>query len=205
MSHFAVAVFTKKKPTEYLIDEMLEPFWEGDGSQDENWPNFIKSADDDYYYNPDAKWDWYVIGGRWQNRLKVKEGCEYFNLNTSIHAQDVPGWTNTCHVSSIDFEGMRAKKLEDLTPYEKVAKEGWWKEEYFRKMYPTEAEYIERETTFTTYAVLTPDGEWIALGEMGWWGFSSDTPEEQREWDRNYHKFFEQFADCYITVVDCHI
>ena len=80
-----------------------------------------------------------------------------------------------------------------------------YRESYIKECYPTEAEYIERETMFKTYAVLTPDGEWIAPGEMGWFGFSSDTPEEQREWDRNYHKFFEQFADCYITVVDCHI
>lgn len=25
------------------------------------------------YYNPDAKWDWYEIGGRWSNALKVKK------------------------------------------------------------------------------------------------------------------------------------
>lgn len=25
--------------------------------------------------NPNAKWDWWVLGGRWRNFLKLKEGC----------------------------------------------------------------------------------------------------------------------------------
>lgn len=28
-----------------------------------------------YYYNPDAKWDWYEIGGRWPYRFLVKSDC----------------------------------------------------------------------------------------------------------------------------------
>ena len=26
-----------------------------------------------YYENPNAKWDWYEVGGRWKNMLKLKE------------------------------------------------------------------------------------------------------------------------------------
>lgn len=25
-------------------------------------------------YNPNSKWDWYVVGGRWKNLLKLKDG-----------------------------------------------------------------------------------------------------------------------------------
>lgn len=28
-----------------------------------------------YYYNPNAKWDWYQIGGRWPRRFLVKNDC----------------------------------------------------------------------------------------------------------------------------------
>ncbi len=28
-----------------------------------------------YYHNPDAKWDWYEIGGRWPYRFLVKSDC----------------------------------------------------------------------------------------------------------------------------------
>lgn len=27
-----------------------------------------------YWHNPNAKWDWYQLGGRWQGMLKIKEG-----------------------------------------------------------------------------------------------------------------------------------
>ncbi len=29
-----------------------------------------------YWENPNAKWDWYVVGGRWNNFFKLKEGCD---------------------------------------------------------------------------------------------------------------------------------
>ena len=28
----------------------------------------------EYWYNPKGKWDWYTIGGRWPNRLLLKDG-----------------------------------------------------------------------------------------------------------------------------------
>ena len=39
---------------------------------------------------------------------------------------------------------------------------------------------------FNTYAVLRPDGEWIEPGEMGWWGVSYATPEEEERFMENY-------------------
>ena len=37
--------------------------------------------------NPNAKWDWWVIGGRWSNFLKLKSG----------------GFANSARVRNIDF------------------------------------------------------------------------------------------------------
>lgn len=46
-------------------DEMLDPFWE---------ENEVEQDEDGYWYNPDAKWDWYQIGGRWYGHLEATDG-----------------------------------------------------------------------------------------------------------------------------------
>lgn len=103
-------------------------------------------------YNPNSKWDWYDIGGRWGNLLQLKNGST----------------ANSAKIKDIDFD-----KMGD----------------------------------FCTYAALTPNGQWHAPGEMGWWGMSSETDDEYSEWKA---KFFEKFIqsadqDWELSVVDCHI
>jgi hypothetical protein len=58
-----------------------------------------------YYSNPNAKWDWYVIGGRWRGELKLKantkiEGNNYGELGT---------------FDSLDVRDGK-KKIEELSP-----------------------------------------------------------------------------------------
>lgn len=71
--HYSTLIITTEKPTEDDIERVLEPFNE-----------------DNYYYNAQERgvnfesdevdperplflWDWYVIGGRWKNRLKCSQ------------------------------------------------------------------------------------------------------------------------------------
>ena len=68
--------------------------------------------------------------------------------------------------------------------------------------------YVARETVFSTYAVVTPDGTWHAPGEMGWWAMSSETGDEIIAWDLGYYEHFIKPAienNWHITIVDCHI
>lgn len=45
-----------------------------------------------YYSNPNARWDWYQIGGRWPERFLVKEGCQTAIYgNASYLLKDSPG------------------------------------------------------------------------------------------------------------------
>ncbi len=34
-----------------------------------------------YWYNPNAKWDWYQLGGRWKNKLPLKNGTDANSAN----------------------------------------------------------------------------------------------------------------------------
>ena len=91
--------------------------------------------------NPDARWDWWEEGGRWEGLLKV--GSER---------------VNSARVKDIDF---------DSKP-------------------------------FTTFAVLTPDGEWEE--QDVYWGTDPN-------WEKHYKERFIDTAgpDMILTIVDCHI
>jgi len=59
---------------------------------------------------------------------------------------------------------------------------------------------------FSTYAVLTPDGEWHEPGQMGWWGMSHASQEDEKLWDEAYENFLKEADPNWtITIVDCHI
>jgi len=158
-------------------------------------------------YNPDSKWDWYVIGGRWKGMLVLKPG--------KLGQRGRPGlltkMTDNCdsaYVADVDFHRMRQQILQELRPYEQAMTKGNYKEEYMRERYPTEREYMQRNSSFYTFAVLTPDGTWHAPGEMGWFGMSSAATETEREWEDTYYDRFIKPAiekGWYMTIVDCHI
>ena len=69
-------------------------------------------------YNPKSKWDWYVIGGRWDGEVQGKprddsEGV--FNFGDEHHQLKY----NTCLVSELAF---------DFVPYAIITPDGYWHE-----------------------------------------------------------------------------
>ena len=146
-------------------------------------------------YNPNSKWDWYEIGGRWSNLLIIND-----ENNGISHV-------NYAKVKDIRWDLIKENIKKQLPSYEKAIKENEWRKEEFLRKYPTEQSYIEDYSRFYTYAVLTPDGEWYEPGKMGWWGISSATYEEEKEFEKNYEERFIKTAnpEWYLTIVDCHI
>lgn len=60
-------------------------------------------------YNPNSKWDWYQLGGRWSGMLKLKEGADGEvgepSLISEVRAE--VGYADQAFKRDIDFEGMR--------------------------------------------------------------------------------------------------
>lgn len=152
-------------------------------------------------YNPKSKWDWYSIGGRWSGELRLKEededGCLY---------------CDEAKIKDIDFS-MNKERYDECLQWWKDSIEapddewkGFYKKEYYTNYYKNAEEYATRNASFTTFALVTPDGEWHECGEMGWFGCSSETPEEAREWDEQYMSFIKDAdPEYYFVMVDCHI
>lgn len=62
-----------------------------------------------YWENPNAKWDWYQLGGRWTGYFKLKENAEGkvgdYSLVSKKRASD--GYADQAYKKDIDFESMR--------------------------------------------------------------------------------------------------
>lgn len=52
-------------------------------------------------YNPQSKWDWYEIGGRWRGYLKLRLGDRGLD-NRGCKK----GYTNQCYKKQVDWDGM---------------------------------------------------------------------------------------------------
>lgn len=68
-----------------------------------------------YWENPNRKWDWYQVGGRWSGFLKLKEGAQgahgqrsWMNRGSANEA----GYCDSALKGAIDFEGMRQEDAD---------------------------------------------------------------------------------------------
>jgi|MudIll2142460700_1097286.scaffolds.fasta_scaffold49250_4 hypothetical protein len=54
------------------------------------------------------------------------------------------------------------------------------------------------------FAIVTPEGEWIQRGKMGWWGMARDEKEID-EWVSQVVGIYRKYQDHIAVGVDCHI
>ena len=144
-----------------------------------------------YWENPNAKWDWYDVGGRWEGLILNKDGER----------------VNFARLKDIDWKTMREEAMKEA---EKIwDSEPQSIERYFAgiKKDDTRDSFIKRESEFTTYAVITSDGEWHSKGEMYQFGISSETTEESNDWSSGFYNRFikDSDQDLILVIVDCHI
>lgn len=133
--------------------------------------------------NPNAKWDWWVVGGRWSGLLKLKPG--------SNGAKGDPGLLG----SQYDANGadQAFKRNVDFKSRMDVAEEKASREDYIAE---------ERADSVATFAILM-DGKWMEKGKMGWWACVSG---EDENWTGKFHEILDSIPDDkLLTVVDCHI
>lgn len=112
--------------------------------------------------NPKSKWDWWVIGGRWDG---VTTGGPGHDRN------------NPAPLSARELAG-NVTRASDLA--------------------------ADSSSSRIPYALVTPDGEWHARGQMGWFGMSSGD-EPRKEWETRVRGLYAQHQDALVVGVDCHI
>lgn len=232
MSHFSLAVFidkdTKFEDNDIIkaiglvekLEEMLEPYKEDcldkylefDDCTSEVLEAYENNKEDydsidvfamDYFgydkkgdkygcwRNPNAKWDWYEVGGRFS-----------FSLITNKNFK-----ANASKLKNINWEKMKQLSKNEVEKIWNKDLKGIERRFYGILDGDTKESFLERASSFSTYAVLTKDGKWHSVGEMGWFGFSTESEDDTKVWNENYYDRFIKNEDPETTllIVDCHI
>lgn len=181
--------------------------------------------------NPNAKWDGYVVGGRWRGSLLLKDG----------------GRGDSALKSEIDFDVMRKMARDDAEAQWNKAQPtcDWLPFATIREMYPGDMDRARKEywaqpglaatkerndadqmfwmfdydeflkgkeeyiassaaKRFAPFAFVH-ERKWNQLGDMGWWGMSSNEMEG-KEWGQIVDAWIDSLPDdTVITMIDCHI
>lgn len=178
--------------------------------------------------NPNARWNWWEIGGRYTGRLMTKAGAVGVSSGTPglmTEPNTNPNRGDTCLVSDLDTESMRQKNIEWATKQydlylqlKEVKAEGKEPDrelnlELFRNdVYDggdfstlSRAEYIEKHGILKAlgFAFVDLEGRWCERGKMGWWANVSNVNED---YDAGFWEFIKSLPpDQRIYAVDCHI
>lgn len=181
--------------------------------------------------NPDKKWDYYTVGGRWSGFLLGKDGKRHDSLKKC----------------EIDIDGMRdadGKQAGEAYDKAMAGVEGTWKSwqqvyeenskdhQKAREQYHSQPQIVKiaenlgsdgfffdkdallvgrekyiqaaRDRAISTLAIVT-DRKWAERGSMGWFGIVSDETDAD-EWNERIGKFLDALPeDALISIVDCHI
>ena len=129
-----------------------------------------------HVYNDDAKLDWYVIGGRYAGRLRLKNKTQ----KAYLYYPDYP----------------HLYEREELEYLKKLKAEGYCDQARVKD--------ISNLSEISCFAVVK-DGKWYEHGKMGWWGVVTEAKESD-EWEAEIKKLLENLPpDTLLTMFDCHI
>ena len=220
MSHFNLAVL-HRKPGIKEIERLLLPFDEC--TSDPRYCTFVEDEECDpdeatghrgYYRNPNAKYDWWGVGNRWNGQLRLKAGAQ---ANTAIGPES-NGRCNSAKIKNINFSPLPkdyqdALRIWELsveratpTPEEKEYHLFLYSPKYYLDLYGDKENYARQMSEFSTYAYLTEDGVWHEPGRMGWFGCSDQTRDTRDVYRRDFRRdVIEADPELYLTIVDCHI
>lgn len=209
-------------PANIVYPTLMDYLCDWEGYTEENF----MGEDVGRWTNPNAKWDWWTIGGRWSNDILLKDGtrCDqarkgdvdfetmmreaaeaaaikYDEVNAIINGRTFTSWTECVEKFNKDYEAAREfysdqDVVKDLREYDT-----WLEIPAFTG---TKEEYVTARANgaIATFAVVQ-DGEWKERGEMGWFACVSD---EDDKWDANYSDILDGISDDkFLTIVDCHI
>lgn len=115
--------FREESAQEHLADYKLVKRREYIGMTGEDLDNEIKEyhgykLKDGKWFdrtNPNAQWDWWVVGGRWSGLLKAKPGAEASKGEKGLMgSQYSEKGVDVCRVGDLDVKGMRDEAINRI-------------------------------------------------------------------------------------------
>lgn len=191
MSHYLVGVVVNDISE---VDDILAPYYENMEVEP-----YVDDNGETTTYNPNSKWDWYEVGGRWNdgnNVVQIKDFKLYDDLDDDTIALYKRAWDS--------FEGKCELSEEDTNAI--FGGFRLYNDKYYLERYGTCEKYIKAMLSNIPYAFVDANG-WYEKGQMGWWGCDNATEESIDDYTEFAEKYFtaEENQNKYIVRVDCHI
>lgn len=181
--------------------------------------------------NPNAKWDWYSLGGRWQGHLQLKTGeavdqarkgdvdfwliretaaqeaaQEYDRFHAVLNGREFPKWSEIRERHGEDIDAARNEYQSNPVVKDMNNANFHFIFDDPKRFLVSREEFMQaaRNSAVSTFAVIK-DGKWYERGEMGWWGIVTD--EKDRDaWNDEFSKLLDGLPDdTLLSVYDCHI
>lgn len=145
-----------------------------------------------YWENPNRKWDYWCVGGRYSSRLLCKDGMARDSSPKGLIDFDLIKQQNFLNAGFSWDEGQ--SRPENIRGLLYGINAGETKEQF----------QARHNKSLTTFAVVK-DGKWYERGSMGWFATVSNEKDESL-WDVEFEKLLSEIPDeTLLTVVDCHI
>ena len=217
MSHFTVFVFSENEGAD--LEELLAPY-------DENLdvPKYVEYTKEQAIAHEREEIEGYKDSWIYKEYIKDPEKYKAEHADNPAHIKylevEYPKrlkWTDEqCYEEirswyeddMVDDEGNLYSKYNPKSKWDWYEIGGRWDGALVSKdgqgVNECYAGKIDWEKTDTPFAFITPDGEWHEKGKMGWWAIVSDEKEKDA-WKEEFRKAVEEYGDCYVISVDCHI
>lgn len=185
--------------SEYSFEDFLKEWYGYENLTTGRWGRWT---------NPNKKWDWWTVGGRWRNSLILKNGTkadsaanhniDWEAIRQLRYSNAASKWHTWRAVQSEPNEEKKRRIAIDsgiyfLSKDESELLESLTLEEY--------SDRASKEMPF--WAFIDLQGQWNEKADMGWWGTSSDPKPESHN---KFWAFIESLPpEQQVCVVDCHI
>jgi len=160
-------------------------------------------------YNPESQWDWYEIGGRWTglysdyDPYKDEANQEVCCICKGTGIRD--DWATVNENGTKTFKDDWAKKCNGCNGCLGTGKHTKFSlKDFDGDILPASAVLSMFEEKGAPFAILTPEGDWVERGKMGWWGMVSNE-KDQNAWNEAAKRVIDKFSNCTAVVADCHI
>lgn len=226
MSHYNVAVFSSSMDG---MEEILKPFNQvvdadspyAEFEEDAEAGVDAKTGKHGYWINPNARYDYYSLGGRWRGMLRLKPDrpgiraplnrfekdylyepgrCDMARVRDCLFTRDEGAYRRALRRWEIMVEGAKPENEEE--DYLLI-----YKPEYYLNRYGEKENYATYESAFLPYAFISADGTWRSCANMGWFGCDDGTRESLRKYKTEFEEYLKQAEqeDLMIGIYDFHI
>jgi hypothetical protein len=201
---YKICIQHRTEEADYIITEYEQSYLNAQTDEElynlwrEDYNTYNENGDELSTYNPQSKWDWWVIGGRWSRGNNVLQIKDFVLYNTPTdkqveHYKKCWGYLNG--------------EIEVEDPFKEFGYElGMFKKEYLKEKYGSLDNLIKSKMSNLPYAFVDENG-WYEQGKMGMFGMDDATKESIDGYTKFAENYFRDVKnqDKYIVFVDCHI